>query len=322
MHRAPRPESIETLVGVAVNVARMHDSALALSDLVKLMPSGTTLESLTREFESRPSLSERYSLEGDFIIPRGGASSSKEEYTDRLSNSEANIQVARWLSTKLGRSQALSVSVSGSTSYRSASRNDDVDLFCVTRTGSMWFFLTKALLLTRASRLFKRSGTPICLSCVMDSRYAATVFGEDRGALFARDALAAEVILGRAEYARLLESARWMGDYFPAIYSRKTAGTETRGGPPASVTGFTSALDRLLFLFVGTYVRIKADFHNRNLARQGKTRNAFRALVGRDHLIYESVKYLKLKEMYEDIKPKEGQSAGGMGIEAHPGLAN
>jgi hypothetical protein len=311
--RSPGDERLAALVNVVVKVAQMHGSTVPLSDLVQLLPDGTTSEEIAEVFEALPPLRGNYSLKDGLLVPKSESDLPSKDLNLRLRHSNANTQVVRWLSKAMGNKEATIVAVSGSTSYNAASPRDDVDLFCVTRPQRMWLFLAKALLLTRASRIFRRPNVPIDMSCLMDEDYATTVFAQDGGALFARDALVAEVVSGQSQYASLLEFAPWMKRYFPKLYERRRAPTGTKKNAKSKSSGWENCLNLFLFTTLGSYIRAKAIFHNYVLAREGKELSAFRARVGPDHLIYESAKYERLREIYEDISPmpKESQRNSG-----------
>ncbi|HEY6283956.1 MAG TPA: hypothetical protein VIW22_08545 [Nitrososphaerales archaeon] len=301
--RSPGDDRLAALVNVVVKAAQMHGSAIPLSDLVQLLPDGTTSQDIADVFEFLPPLPGNYALKDGLLVPRSDIDPPSSDFNLRLRHSVANTQVARWLTNALGNREALIVAVSGSTSYNAASPRDDVDLFCVTRRHTMWLFLARALLLTRASRVFRRSSVPIDLSCLMDEDYATKVFAMDGGALFARDALVAEVVRGQSQYASLLDSAPWMKRYFPKLYERRSTATGTRKNAKSKASSLERCVNLFLFTTLGSYIRAKAMFHNHVLAREGKILSAFHARAGLDHLIYESAKYDRLKEIYEDINP-------------------
>lgn len=294
--------SVEALIRVVSRAARMHGSSVSLAEIAQLLPGETDLQELASAFETLPSLREDYTLKDGLVYPKGDNHPSTTVESNRLMLSIANIGVARVLSSILGGREAVLIAVSGSTSYLSASEQDDIDLFCVTQSGRMWLFLTKALLLLRAHRLLRRSNRPLSLSCVMDERYAETIFGEDRGPLFARDALMIEVVRGEGAYSKLLESAAWMKLYFPKLYALRR-GSERDGRPREAGYVRRNFADLFLYLTVGSYVRLKAKVHNRQLAGQGKSSARFLPRVGKDHLVYESMRYRTLNAIYSNIRP-------------------
>src|SRR5712691_5278479 len=224
-------ENIEAIVDVAVRAAWMHESAVSLTDLVRLMPEDTDTTDLVTAFESLPRLRENYLRKEGYVLSRSEADKDVFSESERRRHSIGNITLARVLSSRLGGREAVVFAVSGSTSYRSASVHDDIDLFCVTARGKMWIFVAKVLVRTRALHLLRKSSRSINVSCVMDEEYARAMFSSDQGPLFARDALMAEVVHGREAYDGLLESASWMGLYFPKLYGLRKGlvGAKLRG---------------------------------------------------------------------------------------------
>ncbi|HEV2226086.1 MAG TPA: hypothetical protein VGR56_04690 [Nitrososphaerales archaeon] len=301
--RSPGDDRLAALVNVVVKVAQMHGSTVPLSDLVQLLPDGTTSEDIAGVFEDLAPLPGNYALKEGLLVPRSESDLPSNDFNLRLRHSIANTQIVRWLTNAFGNREALIVAVSGSTSYNAASPRDDVDMFCVTRPHTMWLFIARALLLTRASRVFRRSKVPIDLSCLMDEDYATKVFARDGGALFARDALVAEVVRGQSKYASLLDSAPWMKRYFPKLYQRRSSATGTHKITRSKTSSWERCVNLFLFRTLGSYIRAKAMFHNHVLAREGKSLSAFHVRAGPDHLIYESAKYDRLKDIYEDINP-------------------
>src|SRR5438034_870464 len=136
-------ENIAAIVEVAVRAACMHESAVSLTDLARLMPEDTNTTDLVTAFESLPTLRENYLLREGYVLSRSEAHKELFSESERRRHSIANIMLARVLSSRLGGRDALVFAVSGSTSYQSASVHDDIDLFCVTPRGKMWIFLAK-----------------------------------------------------------------------------------------------------------------------------------------------------------------------------------
>jgi hypothetical protein len=296
-------EGVEALLGVVLEVANMHGSTVSIDDLVQLLPGGTTAEDLRSALETAPTLSNEYALKDGFLVKSERADDAIAFKESRLNATNTNLRAASWMASKFRPAEFVIMAVSGSTSYKAASQDDDVDLFCVTNQHGMWTFLAKALVLARMSKLFKRSRAPICLSCVMDQRYANQLFNRDRGALFARDALVAHVIGGNKEYQSLLVRSQWMSRYFPRLHSLRSGGAEPEPVAGRQVPFRVVLANQFLYVVLGSYIKAKVRFHNRLLARQAKGLSIFKARIGPDHLIYESAKYLALREIYDDIQP-------------------
>ncbi len=294
-------ENIEAAVGVAFTAARMHESLVSLSELAQLMPENTETDDLVSAFESVPRLLESYRLREGYVFRKDESRKDSSDESERHSRAVANIKLASAISSRLGREQAVVMAVSGSVSYGSASVHDDIDLFCVTPRGRMWIFLAKALVLTRAFHILKKSSRSINFSCVMDEEYAEALFSTDQGPLFARDALMAEVFHGYEAYDGLLEAASWMRSYFPKLYGRRRHVGHPGPGGRRTKPGGVGIANRLLYHGIGSYVQLKTRFHNRLLKGGGKTSSLFIPRIGLSHLIYESKRYLALKSLYSSI---------------------
>ncbi len=195
--------------------------------------------------------------------------------------------------------------MAGGNSYKRARHGDDIDLFCVTTQNSLWLFMLKSLLLARIYQLTRRS-PPFCFSYVMDEGMAHSEFTRSGDRLFARDALAANVMVGEGFYRSLLREGRWMERFFPRMYNRSfTEGDVT--APLGGERHGSRALNGLLFLTVGTYVRMKAHLLNRRYRAKGNTSALFRVRIGIDHCIYESNRYHMLRGMYNGVGAERGR---------------
>lgn len=213
-------------------------------------------------------------------------------------SAQTNLWWAARFAPKLSSTSFRLVAASGSTSYRSASKSKDLDLFCVATAGGLWTALTRALVLARAFRMLHPRSPEICFSCVMDEDYASGMFRREQGPLFARDALETVVLEGDSTYRWFLNEAKWISGFYPNAYSARLGADQPRhvgsnGPSPAS-----RVLERLLFLFVGAYIRTKSKILIRRLTGSGRLDSIFTVRCGRDHLIYESRRYLKLKRRY------------------------
>jgi hypothetical protein len=197
------------------------------------------------------------------------------------------------------------LSVAGSTSYKATSENDDIDIFCVTEKDSLWIYLTKALLLARVLKLVRPRSPRFCFSCVLDEEYARRLFASPSDALFARDALTAQVLQGSFFYDRLLRKGQWLSDYFPKLHRlRKAQQGETLEEMEVTRPAVArKALNHFLFLTVGSYVRLKSILLNRKLRKTRRPDSLFMVISGRDHCIFESQSYQQLRRMYSEFKP-------------------
>jgi hypothetical protein len=291
-------------------IARVKGSLLSardIDDLTSLMPTGSDLASIWNRI---PSLDSRYELQGGLLIDRHVKSTQTrteimEDSNRRRARAERYIDYAREFSLLSGNRWIRVLSVAGSTSYKTTSESDDIDIFCVTEKDSLWIYLTKALLLARVFKLVRPRSPRFCFSCVLDEEYARRLFASPNDALFARDALTAQVLQGSLFYDGLLRRGQWLADYFPKLHRlRKAQHVEKR--EEAGVTRLTvarKALNHFLFLTVGYYVKLKSTLLNRELRKTGRPDALFTIISGRDHCIFESQNYQKLREIYSRFKP-------------------
>ncbi len=285
-------------IDVLYSVAKLNDSALSLKDLHVLLRAESTMADLEDAFVVSPTLSSKYQLQSGFVFEREGEPEVGRELIKRTYALQ-NVGIASELAKQLRRSGSRVIAISGSTAYASARASDDLDFFCIAENDSAWIFLTKALLLLRASRLASNRFSKACLSCVIDMRFAKTLFKREQDALFARDALTAIVIEGGGEYEGLLTDGAWMRGFFPRFYGQRV------GPPGPSIAKKPSVAKRVLnsflFLTVGRYIAVKSMLQNRRLAGKGDDGRLFVAKTGEDHCIYESLRYRRLREMYRGM---------------------
>jgi len=299
-------ESI-TRIDVFYSVAKLNDSALTLSDLSLLLGPEATPAELEQAFESYPVLNSKYQLKSGFVFEKGSDMQVSAELAKKTL-ALRNTALASALVRRLRQRSCTVIAVSGSTSYNSVKLSDDLDLFCVTRDDSAWIFLTKALLLLRASRLASARFSSATISCVMDSRFAEEDFGREQDALFARDALNAMAIHGAGEYTQLLRRAGWIAKFFPRLYTERV-GPPRVELPRRRQSVLTRIFNQFLFLTVGRYVKVRSLLENRRFARSGAWGRSFVAMLGPDHCIFESLRYKQMRKMYGRMDvPAERQS--------------
>jgi hypothetical protein len=297
-------------VELLLAVARVKGSLLSAKDvdeLTGLLSAGADLGSIWNRI---PGLDSRYELQGGLLIEKHGRRSQSrteilEDSNQRRARAERYIEYAREFSVLSGRRWLRVLSVAGSTSYKTTSENDDIDIFCVTEKNSLWLYLTKALLLARVFKLVRPRSPRFCFSCVLDEEYARRLFASPNDALFARDALTAQVLQGSLFYDGLLRKGQWLSDYFPKLHRLRKAQhvekpEETGVSHP---TVARKALNHFMFLTVGNYIRLKSILLNRKLRKRGRPDSFFRIISSPDHCIFESRGYQELRRMYGEFKP-------------------
>jgi hypothetical protein len=282
-------------------------SAKDIDELTALLPAEADLGSIWKQ---TPSLDSRYEVKGGLLVERRASNNQAssraiEDQKWRRTRAERYIEYAREFSLLSGKTWIRVLSVAGSTSYNATSENDDIDIFCITEKDSLWIYLTKALLLARAFKLSRPEAPRFCFSCVLDEDYARRLFASPNDALFARDALTAQVLRGSRFYDGLLQRGEWLSDYFPKLHCLRKA--QHRGTlEDTKVTRPTialKALNHFLFLTVGYYVRLKSVLLNRKLRRTGQLDSLFRVISSPDHCIFESQSYQELRRIYREFRP-------------------
>jgi hypothetical protein len=291
-------------------VARAKGAVLSAKDideLTSLLPDESELRSMWNRI---PSLNSRYSLQSGLLVEKLPINDlpcheTLSDSRQRRARAERYIEYAREFSYLSGKRWIRVFSVAGSTSYKTTSENDDIDIFCVTEKHSLWIYLTKALLLARVFKLARPGSPRFCFSCAIGEDYARILFSSPNDALFARDALTAQVLRGSLFYDGLLQRGQWLAAYFPKLYMlRKDQRTETlEENRIARPSPAQKALNHFLFLTVGNYIRLKSMLLNRKLRKTGRLDSRFRIISGRDHCIFESQSYQQLRLMYREIRP-------------------
>jgi hypothetical protein len=298
-------EKNEADIRLFCKVASENGSTVSLKEILFL----TSLDATERELElalQNSSLSEEYDVYLGSVKQKGVLSFEdiQTQTEDRRVRAESNIDYAKRFARLLRGPRVLSIS--GSTSYRSVSKDDDLDFFCIARKDTMWIFLSKALLLARAFRASSKDSPWICLSYVMDEDYALREFTSPKDGLFARDALSTIVLRGEHLYNRILLKSSWMKFFFPKMYSHRTRDTEDDSRTVGK--GTTSPAERIFNLFlyriVGNYIGLKSYLLNRKFAKENSQSRSFVLKIGKDHCIYESLSYLRLRRIYSGFERK------------------
>ncbi len=290
-------------IAILCNVAKVNRAMLTLKDVLSLTTLDASEEELEMLWSSNEALNSAYSVNSGFISEKNPSVDHKLKnlVTNLQDNNRAdkNFKQARRLTSFIRSPSVRLVAVSGSTSYDSARRDDDVDLFCVTRKNEMWFFMVKTLLLARISRLGHRAEPSVCFSCVMDEGRAIEEFTEAKDPLFARDALTAKPLHGLEYLQGLLTRAAWMKNFYPKLYLSKLDGRRVHSiNNDSGSSEIKRILNSYLFYVVGRYIRLKSNLLNRRFTKEGKVSSIFATRVGEDHCIYESVRYRQLREIY------------------------
>jgi hypothetical protein len=283
---------------------------ISIRELLSLLSEPASEGELAEAIEAIPYLKSRFELRAGFLTER-----TKKQAPDSVilgdikgrATARANMRFAVDF-VRLLRSPFKMVAVSGSTSYRSASKSKDLDFFSIAHSGRVWVALTQGLLLARVYSVFHRDSPQICLSCNMDENYARSVFGREQGPLFARDALAARVLKGTKTYLSLLNHANWISSIYPTAYMASATRADDHSELERAPTIFGRMLNRFLYLTVGTYIKAKSKMLSRRLERSGLDSNAFVVRSSERHLLYESKRYTDLRKQYSVGIPRQSEA--------------
>ena len=285
------------------DVAEANGDHMTLKELISLISLNVTESELSENWGVLDGL-KGYSINSGLVTKAKLDSDSSDAETvamDRINRARRNIQFSRSFAELCSTISLKVLSISGSTSYLSVAKDGDLDLFCIMNKDSLWPSLVKFLLLARIFRLVHRDSPSICLSYVVDESFALREFSQPHDGLFARDAIYSRVLRGEPYYARLLRSSHWMAEYFPKLYDQRVK--QVHEGLKANNESSTSRKIANLFVYIvaSSYIRMKSQLLNRRYSREGKLHSSFRTLVGKDHCIYESVRYLDLRQMYKTL---------------------
>ena len=290
-------------------IAAASGALLLVKDLVELLAIDSTEEELEESISADESLASKVFVESGQVVlispgsDRATARKAIEEAERRKRRAIENVEAARAFA-RLFSKDAIFVAVAGTNSYLSAAEGDDIDYYCITKTDGMWTFLLKSLILSRVRSMVRRNAPPFCFCFVMDEKKATEEITRPKGALYARDALTAKVISGGDEFHKILENATWMRPYFPTVYDHKMAELAGGGGQGPYPKKGSRVVNTLLFLSLGSYVRLRAWVMNRKLAKQRKSDAIFKAWIEPGRLEYAARRYVELGKMYEVLEKR------------------
>ncbi|MGI0155390.1 MAG: glycosyltransferase [Thermoplasmata archaeon] len=285
---------LDLRVATLLRVARRFRTGIPLDELTSLLPPegpAGVLE-LRRWLDARPSLAH---VEGDRAFPPDDPPSGLSERERRALEYRraAEHLVDRHLAPVLPWVRC--VGITGSTAYGAPSAEDDLDLFVVTRTGSLWVFLAYTYVAVRLG--FRPApGTdrpPPCFNYVLEDRQAQAEFASARGFLFAREALTARVFRGERYYQDLLAGAPWLGAEIPRLYARRTSGIPPLPVDPAPWA--VRAINAVIFPPLAAYLQLAGLRRNARRRSLGSSDGSFRTVTGPRRLAFVSERFEQLR---------------------------
>jgi hypothetical protein len=297
---SPSGEVLESRVTAVVGVAAEFGTGVALPELLRLLPNEgpATVSEVQGWLADRPHIARTY----------GGAAYApgfeREAGGDRLERGRLYLRSAEALLSGPLRGALPWVQcacVTGSTAYGEPGPGDDLDLFVVTREGSLWWFLAYAFLALRISAGRRARGhDPVpCLNFVLDDREATLEFSRSQGFLFAREALTARPLQGVEYYRNLLSQAPWMAKEIPRLYA------ERNGNLPASRPGTTSlavrCLNAAVFPLLAAYLQLVGLRRNARYRAKGRSDQRFRTETRWRRLALASRRFEQVRARYRAL---------------------
>jgi len=199
---------------------------------------------------------------------------------------DEKISIARKFFKLLGTRNLLFLGIAGSVSYNPES-DDDVDIFIITNAGKLWSTIIRAMVIRRIYRL-----EPICLSLCLDSISAKRMFDESSDFIVARDSLHVLPLYGDSYYNQLVRGSQLIMKFFPEEFNN----IDTVTFPP----GRSGPQDYALFLFSAVYLEVKGLLNNHRYETANEGENCFKTVLGFHRFYLDSVKYQKLRELYQE----------------------
>ncbi|HZY47460.1 MAG TPA: hypothetical protein VFE96_06650 [Candidatus Bathyarchaeia archaeon] len=293
---------IETLF----NIARTNGAHVSIRDIANLTSAGLTEAELRDAWTSNPFLTNTYKISQDIVLESGkGVNELPSEVlaqeSKKRKRAEEYLEFARQFAAWCRSRKSRLLSVSGSVSYRSTGSADDLDFFIVSKKDSLWLLLARTLILARVFRYLHPGSPRICFSYAIDEEYAAREFCSPRDPLSARDALTTLVVQGPDFYTKLLIKNHWISSFYPKLYKQKTLNSPSETSFPTSSSASSRFLNLLVYFVVGKYVNLKSELLNRQFQRQRKYRSIFEVRMAKDHLVFESNHYTRLRKIYRKL---------------------
>jgi len=296
---SPRVPTAQNLVDrrllSLLEIADRYGTGIDANELTSLLPEDGPAhpEELRQWLERRPELGR---LEGDRVFSRATPARGLIERRDR------GVQYYRAATELVGQHLApvlpwvRCVGITGSAAYGEPEAGDDLDFFVVTRSGSLWVFLTYAYLAVRLRfRPSDGSERPLpCFNFVLDEPTAAREFARARGFLFAREALTARVLHGHGYYGRLLAAAPWIGTEIPRLYRERRASAPPAPSAPAPWP--VRVLNTALFVPVAAYLQLVGIRRNSRIRKEGPVGDTFQTRTSLRRLAFASARFERLRD--------------------------
>lgn len=178
--------------------------------------------------------------------------------------------------------------ISGSVSYE-PDPTDDIDIFLIVQQKRLWYTILKSFLRRR-----RFGSADICLSLFMSENHALQFYRTQKDPLISEDAVRAVPVIGEQYYSYLLSQS----DYIREKYNLD----RTEGIANELDAIEHSPVEVILFLFLGTFLKLKGLIRNRTFRKSGRLEETFLTRISPDFMILDSLKYRRLRmERLEDV---------------------
>jgi hypothetical protein len=190
------------------------------------------------------------------------------------------IKYAKEYIKTLPKKNILFAGISGSVSYEPA-QEDDVDIFIITRRNHLWSVILKAMIVRRIS-----DKKDICLSLLLDSKYALQLYSSGLSELMARDALHVIPVYGSEYYNELLQNIPGFSSSGSRTNSIRYTGSTRR-------FSFPDPFDVLSFIFFAPFIFLKSIRRSHLDQKVLGNEGAFETKISHKYFYYNSEKYKK-----------------------------
>ena len=300
-------ETIKARLHALVEIASINGYAISIKEILLMLPKGQDCQGIKKIIKDNNDLFHSLIINNGFLAKKGF-----EKFFDKRTISE-KISLEYLIKAKNFSKIVMQycpyvklIGVSGSVSYHSATRSDDIDLFLITNKRRLWISMLKILLLARVFKLkavLNGLRLDFCLSYAKDVK----VFGNDllsnKTPLFAREFLSVHILKGLIYYKKMLKQWKWIQKIFPEFYNYKLEKLAQNKDESPSITkekkNVNNVLDLLAYTILKVYLSFKSFQLNLRYRKNGRIKDLFKANISYNSLIYNSEKYRKIEKMYE-----------------------
>jgi len=296
-------------IEILARIAHECGAALKLQDVPLLLQEGN--EMLPYELQSFIAEDERLSrhltVRSGLILERS-EEKRLQHLIDENSTPPQIAAIEAYASSYLRNGPVLTefMGLSGSVAY-GGGKADDIDLFIISRPGTLWLSVLHALVIVKALNLKLRLAgiaERFDLSFAIDAEVARSMMLNLRTAMNARESLQVKAIEGTTYYNGLLREASWMRTYFPKLYrarlltSGPSASAEKNPGPDKTPL-LLELLNAITFALLGGYVRLRWAMKMVSLRRKGMEHLLSEAKLTPRRWSFTTKRYRRLQALYE-----------------------